>query len=65
MPDQVKGYTDYPFLPEDYEINQMRLDDGQSENGTANAAANGGSVVDQLTAGAAAVVDKVKKITVG
>lgn len=68
-PDQVKGYTDYPFLPEDYEINQIHLDNGHSQNGTANGAANGtangASLVDQVSATTAAVVDKVKKMTVG
>ena len=76
-PDQVKGYTDYPFLPEDYDINQIRLNDGHSQNGTANGSANGtangsangtangASLVDQVSATTAAVVDKVKKMTVG
>lgn len=79
-PDQVKGYTDYPFLPEDYEINQIRLENGHAKNGTANGVANGtadgtangtssspskGTVVDQVSAGASAVLDKVKKMTVG
>ena len=65
-PDQVKGYTDYPFLPEDYEINQIRLnDDGHSQNGSASDASNGSTLVDQVSASAAAVVDKVKKMTVG
>ena len=68
-PDQVKGYTDYPFLPEDYEINQIRMEDGQSQNGTANGSSSvtgdGASLVDQVSATAAAVVDKVKKMTVG
>lgn len=83
-PDQVKGYTDYPFLPEDYEINQTHLDNGHAQNGTANGTvndtangtANGtasgtssntskGTVVEQVTAGASAVLDKVKKMTVG
>ena len=65
-PDQVKGYTDYPFLPEDYEINQIRLDDdGHSQNGNASSTANGNTLVDQVSASAAAVVDKVKKMTVG
>ncbi len=64
-PDQVKGYTDYPFLPEDYEINQIRLDDGHSQNGGTSGTANGATLVDQVSASAAAVVDKVKKMTVG
>ncbi len=66
IPDQVKGYTDYPFLPEDYEINQIRLgDDGPSQNGNASSTTNGTTLVDQVSASAAAVVDKVKKMTVG
>ena len=65
-PDQVKGYTDYPFLPEDYEINQIRLDNyGHSQNGSAGGTANGTTLVDQVSASAAAIVDKVKKMTVG
>ena len=64
-PDQVKGYTDYPFLPQDYEINQIRMDDGHSQNGNASSTANGTTLVDQVSASAAAVVDKVKKMTVG
>ena len=64
IPDQVKGYTDYPFLPEDCEINQISLDggsDGQQANESTNGAAAGTGIV----AGAAAVLDKVKKMTVG
>ena len=73
-PDQVKGYTDYPFLPKDYETNQKSQDNGNAENGTANGHAengaanghaNGASLADQVTAGASAVLDKVKKMTVG
>ena len=83
-PDQVKGYTDYPFLPEDYEINQIRMDNGHSQNvktstcanghsengktnanGTASTTSTGPTLVDQVTAGASALVDKVKKMTVG
>lgn len=73
-PDQVKGYTDYPFLPEDYETNQKGQDNGNVENGTVNGRAengaahgivNGASPADQVTAGASAVLDKVKKMTVG
>ena len=71
-PDQVKGYTDYPFLPEDYEINQIRLENGHTDDGTANGTSNGTSsspssatVVEQVTAGASAVLEKVKKMTVG
>lgn len=66
-PDQVKGYTDYPFLPEDYEINQIQLNDGHSQNqdGNASNTANGTTLVEQVSASAAAVVDKVKKMTVG
>ena len=68
-PDQVKGYTDYPFLPEDYEINQTSFAngsdgakaDGQAVNGDANA--NG--IAASVSAAAAAVVDKVKSLTVG
>jgi len=66
-PDQVKGYTDYPFLPEDYEINQIQLNDGHSQNqdGNASNTANGTTLVEQVSASAAAIVDKVKKMTVG
>lgn len=68
-PDQVKGYTDYPFLPEDYEINQTRSangsdgvkSDGQASNG--DASANG--ILASASAAAAAVVEKVKSLTVG
>lgn len=71
-PDQVKGYTDYPFLAKDYEINQIRVDDGHKEDGTANgisnrtsSSPNSATVVEQMTAGASAVLDKVKNMTVG
>ena len=71
-PNQVKGYTDYPFLPEDYKINQKCLDNHHTEDGTANgiqngtsSSANGATVVEQVTAGAPAVLEKVKKMTVG
>ena len=71
-PNQVKGYTDYPFLPEDYKCNQIRLENGHTENGIANGISNGTSssphsatMVEQVTADASAVVDKVKKMTVG
>ena len=74
-PDQVKGYTDYPFLPEDYEINQTSFadgsdgakSDGQASNGAANGAANGDAngVAASVSAAASAVVEKVKSLTVG
>lgn len=75
-PDQVKGYTDYPFLPEDYEINQTSLSNGSDASQKSNAKADGeatsnvanGSadgVLASASAAAAAVVDKVKKMTVG
>lgn len=78
-PDQVKGYTDYPFLPEDYEINQLSLSNGSDQTASNGAAINGAStngassnaqqtsegVVASVSATAAAVVDKVKKMTVG
>lgn len=73
-PDQVKGYTDYPFLPEDYEINQLSLSNGSYQKASNEAATNGASsnaqqtnegVVASVSATAAAVVDKVKKMTVG
>ena len=75
-PDQVKGYTDYPFLPEDYEINQISMSNGsdasQKSNGKADGEAtsdvangNADGVLASASAAAAAVVDKVKKMTVG
>ena len=72
-PDQVKGYTDYPFLPEDYEINQTSFangsdgakSDGQASNGDANGAASANGIVASASAAAAAVVEKVKSLTVG
>ena len=71
-PDQVKGYTDYPFLPEDYEISHKQLENGHTEDGNVNGTLNGTSsspdsatVVEQVTAGASAVMEKVKKMTVG
>lgn len=73
-PDQVKGYTDYPFLPDDYDTNHKGVENGHAENclvnghaetGVANGATNGASLADQVTAGASAVLDKVKKMTVG
>ena len=74
LPDQVKGYTDYPFLEQDHEINQIRLSDGDSQskgaNGTDQSSANGESngslnLVDQITSSGAAIADKIKKLTVG
>ena len=71
-PDQVKGYTDYPFLPEDYEISHNCLENGHTEDGNVNGTFNGTSsspdsatVVEQVTAGASALLEKVKKMTVG
>ena len=70
----MKGYTDYPFLEQDYEINQLRFDDGDSNgkaaNGTDKNSANGNSngsvsLVDQVTSSGAAIADKIKKLTVG
>lgn len=68
-PDQVKGYTDYPFLPEDYEINQLSMNEGSDSQKAgsqpANGAANGNAAGSGVIASAAAVLDKVKKLTVG
>lgn len=74
-PDQVRGYTDYPFLPEDYEINQLSLSNGhETSNGaTTNGATTDGQqtngeadgIIASVSATAAAVAEKVKKMTVG